>query len=112
MTTGHPIPGDIALGDIAEVRSKNAGPFWLTVDIFLADHDTYTRVLASPATMPQTYAGIYGVDPHQVRVFALEQLNAIKVSFPRPGHQGSPAERDMHGGQQYVPLLGIPIPAR
>ncbi len=99
------------LGDIAQVRSKNAGPFWLTIDIFLADHDTYTRVMTSPAADPETYAGIYGVDPHQVQVFALEQLNAVKVSFPRPTGQGSPADRDMHGGQQYIPLLHTPLPA-
>lgn len=108
MTTAEPD----TLGNIAEVRSKNAGPFWLTIDIFLADHDTYTRVLTSAATAPETYAGIYRVDPRHVRVFALESLNAIKVSFPRPNDQGSPADRDMHGGQQYVPLLAIAIPPR
>ena len=32
------------LGDLAKlVRSKNAGPFWLTIDIMFDDADAYRR---------------------------------------------------------------------
>ena len=34
------------LGSIVEkVRSKNAGPFWLTVDIFCGSPEAYARVV-------------------------------------------------------------------
>ena len=37
------------LGDIVEkVRSKNAGPFWMTVDIFCGAPDAYARVTQIP----------------------------------------------------------------
>jgi hypothetical protein len=42
-------------------------------------------------------------------VFELADLCAIKISFPRPVVQGSLHDRDMHGGQQYVPLLALPV---
>lgn len=40
----------------------------------------------------------------------LPALRAIKVSMPRPRVQGSVGDRDMHGGQQYVALLDLPVP--
>jgi Domain of unknown function (DUF4387) len=92
------------------VRSKNAGPFWVTVDIFLPDAAAYERAAASSAlTDVDAIAERYAVPPNAVKVFRLPDLNAIKVSFPRPSAQGGAHDRDMHAGQQYVPLLDIDI---
>jgi hypothetical protein len=33
----------------------------------------------------------------------------VKLSFPRLRPQGGAGERDMHGGQQYVPLLDLEL---
>jgi hypothetical protein len=100
----------LLLRDIAnQIRSKNAGPFWLTIDIFLQDTDTFTRVSRSRVTDPQVIAVLYGVDPTHVKIFELADLCAIKISFPRPVVQGSLYDRDMHGGQQYVPLLALSV---
>jgi hypothetical protein len=92
------------------VRSKNAGPFRLTIDVFLPDDDSYERVNRSTVTDARTIASLYRVDQGHVRVFRLPDLRAIKISFPRPGTQGSLHDRDMHAGQQYVALLGMTIP--
>jgi hypothetical protein len=98
------------LGELAtQVRSKNAGPFWLTMDIFFADDAALTRASRSPLTDPATIGRMYEVDPAQVKVFVLADLLAIKISVPRPVVQGSLQDRDMHAGQQYVPLLGLPV---
>ena len=36
------------LGDVAKViRSKNAGPLLLTIDVIFGDEETYEKVLAS-----------------------------------------------------------------
>lgn len=92
------------------VRSKNAGPFWLTIDIFIHDQVEYVRVVGSTLTDPVALAGVYNVDPGTVQVFILADLQAVKISFPRPIEQGSLHERDLHAGQQYVPLLRTRIP--
>jgi hypothetical protein len=99
-----------SLGEVASlVRSKNAGPFWLTLDIFLPDASTFDRVSRSPVVDVGVIADLYGVDADHVRVFRLAELFAIKISLPRPVTQGSLHDRDMHAGQQYMPLLDLPI---
>jgi hypothetical protein len=93
----------------AQVRSKNAGPFWLTIDVVAADDASYERIERSALTDPGTVADLYGVPAATIRVFRLPELRAIKVSLPRPATQGSLGDRDMHAGQQLIPLLTITI---
>ncbi|GAB3570356.1 DUF4387 domain-containing protein [Amycolatopsis endophytica] len=98
------------LHDIATyIRSKNAGPFWLTIDVFLPDRPSFERAAASGLTDPDVLGRIYGANSASVLVFPIPDLHVIKVSFPRPTTQGSREDRDMHGGQQFVPLLGLPV---
>ena len=101
------------LGELAaQVRSKNAGPFWMTIDVFFNDDNDYERASRSAITDPSAVGRLYGTDPEQVRVYRLPLLRAIKVSFPRRVVQGSIGDRDMHAGQQYVPLLDLALPDR
>ena len=64
------------------IRSKDAGPFMLTIDLFCHDADAYRRVLDSGVVQPQLFADLYGVDPSDVEIHRVETLNAVKVSFP------------------------------
>jgi hypothetical protein len=93
------------IGDLAEhVRSKNAGPFWQTLDVFLPDDDSY-RAVAGAAALDETAIGrLYGVDPATVTIYRLPSIRVVKISFPRPTTQGGVEDRDMHAGQQHVPL--------
>ena len=50
-----------------------------------------------------------GADPAQVKRFKVDDLAVVKLSYPRAQAQGGAFERDMHGGQQYVPLLDIDL---
>lgn len=86
------------------VRSKNAGPFWITIDIFCNSHEDFQILKQSPNLTADKVAEMYGVKPGSVQVFYADQINVIKYSFPRPHPQGSRYENDMHGGQQYVLL--------
>jgi hypothetical protein len=100
----------VTLGELAQlIRSKNAGPFWLTIDCFFATSADFNRAAASSLTDPGVISGLYGVPADAVEVFLLDQLNAIKVSVPRPVVQGALNDADLHAGQQYVPLLPIEI---
>ena len=91
------------------VRTKNASPFWVTVDIFAKDANSYRKLKASSVINQETIAQIYRIDPKLVNIYYLPNLNVIKVSFPRPHVQGYKYESDMHFGQQYVPLLNIEV---
>jgi hypothetical protein len=50
------------------------------------------------------------VDPASVKYFELPALRVVKVSFPRPVTAGSFEDRDLHGGQQHVPLAALALP--
>lgn len=97
------------LDDLAlEVRCKNAGPFWMTLDVFLPDDDAYRT--ANAMITPDVVARLYQVSPESLRIFRIPELKVLKVSFPRPVPQGSLHDRDMHAGQQHVPLASLPLP--
>ena len=98
------------VGDVAElVRSKNAGPFWQTLDIFCASDEDYGVLAAEAVLSPERVAELYRVDAQSVRVFRLPNLRVIKISFPRAVSSGSVGDRDVHAGQQHVPLAMLPV---
>ncbi len=78
-----------------KIRSKNAGPFWLTFDIFCegeAEFETVKRVLSLERS-----AAVLGTDPATLKRFEIPDLKVLKISIPRPHVQGTPLDRDMHG---------------
>lgn len=89
------------------VRSKNAGPFWVTIDLFFDGPDAYRRHGDDPAISTQALAELYGVKPEEVKRFKVDTLNVVKISIPRSQPQGGVLERDMHSGQQFVPMLDL-----
>ncbi|GIM92020.1 DUF4387 domain-containing protein [Paractinoplanes toevensis] len=90
-----------------EVRSKNAGPFWVTMEVFLHD----AAGLAAIAFLDErVIAELYRVPEGDVQIFRIPSLNVVKISFPRPVVQGSLHDRDMHAGQHHVPLATLPLP--
>ena len=64
---------------------------------------------ASDVVDPDVIAALYRTTADKVQVFPMPALRAIKISFPRPVTQGSFVDRDMHSGQQHVPLAGIRV---
>jgi hypothetical protein len=94
----------------AVVRSKNAGPFTLTIDLVFSDLDAFRRVQASPALSPPRVAALYGVAVDGVRILPFERTLTIKVTMPRPGSSsGAPGDRDVYGSQQHFPLADLEI---
>jgi uncharacterized protein DUF4387 len=91
------------------VRSKNAGPFWVTVDMFFDSAESYATYHDDPAISADAIAAIYGVDAALVKRFAVKSLTMVKISYPRATPQGGVLERDMHAGQQFVPLLELQL---
>lgn len=96
------------LGSVAEkVRSKNAGPFWLTIDVFCGDEKTYERVRTGLES--GRVAELFGIPSQVLKRFDLPQLHVVKFSCPRPSIQGSVEDRDMHGAAAAALLAEIEI---
>ena len=99
------------IGDLAVlVRSKNAGPFWLTIDIMFDDPAKYRRVRDSEVVNRAGIGRMFRRDPEDIIVVNHDVALAIKVSFPRPQSSGSKNDSDVYGGQQYAPLLSLAVP--
>jgi poly(3-hydroxybutyrate) depolymerase len=72
------------------IRSKNAGPFWLTFDIVARDAVAYRRIAAADVLTPELFTRLFGAAPDDIVIVAHERAEAVKVSFPRPGAPGRP----------------------
>ncbi|MCL2428470.1 MAG: DUF4387 domain-containing protein [Alphaproteobacteria bacterium] len=96
------------LQDIAQViRSKNAGPRKLTLDIMFATDADYRRVAESGALNAARIAELYGLPAQEIMVIPYPLGRAIKITMPRRLTSGDPGDRDVYGAQQHTPLLGI-----
>ena len=80
---------------VEKVRSKNAGPFWVTVDIFCGSQEAFERVKSGLAT--EAVAARFDVPAQLLKRFDIESLRVVKISVPRPTVQGTVTDRDMHG---------------
>ena len=96
--------------DIVEsVRSKNAGPFWLTIDIFCGKQNAF-KVLCKNLTN-KMISDIFCINKEQIQRYEIQTLHVIKFSLPRPYVQGSPDDRDMHGASWAELIYEIDISA-
>lgn len=78
-----------------KIRSKNAGPFWLTIDIFFDDESTYQALKQYLIT--DTVAALFAMKATDIKRFDIDNLLVIKFSLPRPHIQGTAQDTDMHG---------------
>ena len=94
---------------LVSVRSKNAGPFTVTFDLFFPDAETFHDIARRNVITPERVSELYGLAPSDVKVHWFEPALAVKVAVPRIVPGGAPGDTDVAGGQQYVPLLSIPL---
>ena len=90
-------------------RSKNAGPFQVTIDLMFDSEESYRKVLDSPNFTPEKIARIYRVEPDRIQIKPFERILTIKVVLPRRHGSGSPLDTDVYGSQQHFPLGNLEI---
>ena len=89
------------------MRSKNAGPFTLTIDLMFKNERTFYKVLKSPSFDVKQIANLYCVPT--VKIYPFKKVLAIKVVIPRSTPSGMPGDRDVYGSQQHFPLGNMDI---
>ena len=96
------------LSDVAfKIRSKNAGPFWLTIDIFCKDPSDFAHACEIADTT--RVAAALGVHDQDLKRYEIKDLNVLKFSCPRPEVQGTRFDRDMHGASFANLLMGLSL---
>jgi hypothetical protein len=98
------------LAEMARViRSKNAGPTTLTLDLLFNDAAGFERACAAAALRAEAIAARYGVPVERVQVMPYPAALALKISLDRKVIAGDPGDRDVYGAQQHAPLLEIDL---
>lgn len=111
-TEGDGKVGKVSITRLARViRSKNAGPYELTLDIIFNDAETYRRVKAKRLINKALIAGLYHIPEEQVLTLVeFDPANAVKATIVRPRPCGDVGETDVYGAQQHAPLLELELP--
>ena len=102
----------LMLGQLAKfLRSKNAGPFKLTLDVFFDNPRDFKRVKESGVINKGLISKLYMLENHEdISIIEFEQAMAVKITFPRRIASGNIGDSDIYGAQQHVPLSEIEIP--
>ncbi len=101
-------PENPRLRDVASVvRSKNAGPFELCIDIIFPDKATYDIAVESPALTAESFAALYDKDPAECVVTWFPAANAVKCTMPRSVPASDPYDIDVYGAQSYRQVLDL-----
>lgn len=92
------------------IRSKNAGPFVITLDIIFPDRETYEKVLGTGTLDLEKVAALYHLPEGALKRYELPLANALKFSYPRQAPSGDFLDTDLYGCQQHAPLVMLNIP--
>jgi hypothetical protein len=106
--------GRCKLADIASViRSKNSGPFEITLDVLFDNSESFRRAQECGVLDRDTIKRLYGLENENiVTLMFYEPALGWKCTFQRGWpSQGSFGEKDTFGCQQHAPLLSIDVPA-
>ena len=99
------------LKDIAKAcKSKNAGPYELTLDIMFADASTFDKVKKTGVISPALIARLYRVPVESVVFTEFPPAHAYKATIERRIASGAVGDTDVYGAQQHAPLLDVEIP--
>lgn len=99
----------VCLKDIANViRSKNAGPFELTLDVLLKDQQMFEKLRQADVINKKVIAQLYQIpETDMISIVYFPNAKAIKATIVRPLPSGALGERDVYGAQQHALLVNF-----
>lgn len=102
----------VPLTDLAEViRSKNVGPYQLTIDIIFKSEQHYSALKEIDFFTKDLFARLYGIGADQIiNLVYFDSASAVKCTLARPMVSGAPGDGDVYGAQQHAPVLSLRVP--
>ncbi|MDR0378030.1 MAG: DUF4387 domain-containing protein [Spirochaetaceae bacterium] len=97
------------LTDITEIiRSKNSGPYELTIDLMFSTFDWYQKVCAAGVINEALVCRLYKITAAEIiNIINFDPAKAVKVTIKRPLCSGDIGETDVYGAQQHAPFLDV-----
>ena len=89
------------------LRSKNAGPLYITFDIIFNDKQDLQTAIKS--LTKEKIALAYGVNENLIDIIVYDVVNSIKITFPRKIISGSVLDDDIYGCQKHLPLAKLEV---
>lgn len=111
------LPRNPTLGNVAKVvRSKNCGPFEITFDVIFEHEAMYKAVKDADILHKNAISDMFDITLKEVLWCGFfDQARAFKATIPRRRRgrnvsAGGFLENDVHGSQQYMPLMRMALP--
>jgi hypothetical protein len=99
------------LSEIAKIcKSKNAGPFEVTIDVMFETRELYDKVEKTGVLCAELFAKLYNVAAKDVLFTPYPAAMAFKGTIPRRISSGDLGDTDVYGAQQHAPMLDVEIP--
>ncbi|KAI1064051.1 hypothetical protein LB506_005455 [Fusarium annulatum] len=98
------------------VRSKNAGPYEITIDAMFASNEAYEAVKSSALLSPSNVAKAIGISEEDIIwIGFFDPAISFKVTIPRirsgkKKSAGGFMENDIHGSQEHMGLASLKLP--
>ncbi|KIL83736.1 hypothetical protein FAVG1_13012 [Fusarium avenaceum] len=116
-TLSQPVQKPQTLSDLCHIiRSKNAGPYEITIDAMFSSEAEYQEVKASGFLSPRNVADALGIlEGDIIWIGFFDPAISFKVTIPRvrSGRQKSAGgfmENDIHGSQEHMGLASLKLP--
>lgn len=94
----------------AVLRSKNSGPFEITVDALFTDPKIYYKIKDSGMINKERVSQLYNITPENImHIVFFDQALGFKITFARKVSSGTFFDRDVYGAQQHAPLMELVI---
>lgn len=90
------------------IRSKNSGPYELTMDIMFKTYEEFKNVCDKKIINEELICKLYKINKEDIiNIVEFKPALAIKITIKRPICSGDLGETDVYGAQQHAPLLSI-----
>ncbi len=89
------------------LRSKNAGPLFITFDLIFNTKEDMEYV--GERLEKSDISKVYDVREEKIDIISYGVVNSIKITFPRKNISGSLEDNDIYGCQQHMPLANIEL---
>jgi hypothetical protein len=94
----------------AVLRSKNSGPFEITVDALFADPAIYYKIKNSGLITKERVSELYNIAKESImHIVFFDQALGFKITFARKISSGTFLDRDVYGAQQHAPLMEMEV---
>lgn len=90
------------------LRSKNSGPFEITLDCLFDDTNIYRKIKESGIITRALVAQLYHIPESLItNIVFFDPALGFKITFARRISSGTCFDRDVYGAQQHAPLMEL-----